>query len=165
LERTCQRNSSNSIGSLEQWKYPVLRQATGSRSTIPSIFITEMHSKTEVFANRRHADCDFIWQLGGNFVIQTTGVELDNLVRFRNPIAEIDLLFQALRTSPTPPSAPPPQVVNGNNGSEFYSCTSAPNGPCSLFPNPGVFTTGTANAMVYAHKTPVRPVPYVGPAN
>jgi hypothetical protein len=33
----------------------------------------------------------------GQFEIQGTGVELDNLVRFRSPVAEIELIFQALK--------------------------------------------------------------------
>jgi hypothetical protein len=98
----------------------------------------------------------------GEFEIQGTGVEIDNLVRFRSPIAEIDLIFSALRTTP-PPVAPPPQVTNGAGGSVLYSCSTAPNEPCASFPNPGVFTTGTACAKVYEHQTPHPPIPYVGP--
>src|SRR5277367_5697513 len=65
----------------------------------------------------------------GKFEIQGTGVEIDNLVRFRSPVAEIDLLFTELTTIP-PSTAPPPQVVNGASGSELYGCNTGSNEPC-----------------------------------
>jgi hypothetical protein len=99
----------------------------------------------------------------GKFEIQGTGVEIDNLVRFRSPIAEIDLLFTELTTIP-PSTAPPPQVVNRASGSELYSCNTGSNEPCASFPPPGVFTTGTSCGQVYEHQTPDLPIPYVGPS-
>ena len=102
----------------------------------------------------------------GEFAIQGTGVEIDNLVRFRSPIAEIDLTFVSLRPNSTPP-APPPEVTNGVGMlgiSVFFSCTTGSNQPCAWFHAPGVETVGTAYAMVYEHETPHLPIPYVGPS-
>jgi hypothetical protein len=95
----------------------------------------------------------------GEFQIQGRGVELDNLIRFQSSVAEIDVNFAALRTTP-PPVAPPPQV----SGSQLFLCIS-PNEPCSWFPRAGVNTLGTASAAVYEYQTPDLPVPYIGPVS
>ena len=100
----------------------------------------------------------------GEFAIQGTGVEIDNLVRFRSPVAEIDLTF-VLRANSTPP-APPPKVANGVGIlgiSVFFSCSTGSNAPCASFPAPGVNTLGTAYAKVYETQTAAPPIPYVGP--
>jgi len=96
----------------------------------------------------------------GKFELRGTAVEVDNLIRFNSPDAEIDLTFTSLCITLNTTPVPPPPIVGG---SELYSCHTLPNEPCASFPAPGVFTTGTACAKVYEHQTAVPPIPYVGP--